>query len=389
MSEDFNTINTKSDGFKEAIVSESSDLKQSNLTEDESVKISADSEPVPDKGKVGVDSEQGLPPDVTEAPRDREHMDLEKVKPYAKWLRTYLSVSDDEGDFLGNKVLEKEVKKLCKQLSVLDLTQVETPDLWIGTIKDTLARYASMVNRSENCSIGIVTKYRIRQGTLLIHQKTLVTKRLQRNWIEWFNENYDPSLLRSSQDYMRIAAIPNAIKYSVFGKERLLSIIRQLSETESEDPIGEFLTKNGIDFSPDVENDPEEIRLKADIAINCQRLTKENLGEIPREKIEAFVGAGNEIGAKHIRELKLVKQTAGDLNGYMDALIASGGKPEPVMTPERKAESYKNTLVAFLKKTKDAISDTQYIEHIDIQLCRELKEQIEQLERHISSRQSS
>ena len=221
---------------------------------------------------------------------------------------------------------------------------------------------------------------------LLIHQKKLVTKYLNKNWVEWFNENYETSLLRSHQHYMRIAGVKNAIKYAVFGKERLLGIIRQLQKTESEDPIGDFLAENGVDFTTEVEVDLAEIRVKADIAVNHQKLVCEDLSEIPLEKVKAFVESGNTINGKHVRELKLVKKTSGDLNSYMDGLIASGGKAEPVMTAERKAVSYKNALVSFIDKTKAAISDQEYIGQINLDLCKELKEQIEELERKLSSR---
>ena len=188
---------------------------------------------------------------------------------------------------------------------------------------------------------------------------------------------------------MRIAGVKNAIKYAVFGKERLLGIIRQLQNTDGDDPIGDFLADNGVDFAVEVETDLEEVRVKADIAVNHQKLVSEDLGEIPLDKVKAFVESGNTITKKHINELTLVKKTGGDLTSYMDGLIASKGKAEPVMTPERKAESYKNALVSFLDKTKTAISDQEYIGQIDLDLCKELKDQVEELERKISSRQSS
>jgi hypothetical protein len=338
---------------------------------------------------VNQDREPELPEKVTEEPQDREQLDLSKVKPYKKWLRTYLDVSDDAGDFLGDNALEKEVKKLCKELDLLDLGKEKNPESLIEKIRETLIRYASSVNRSENRAIGIVTKYRIRQGVLLLHQKTLVTKRLHKNWTEWFKENYDASLLRSSQDYMRIAAISNSIRYAVFGKERLIAIIRQIPYKGVDDPIGKFLSENGINFSPEDEPDREEIQLKADIAVNRQILLNEGLAEIPSDKVESFVRLGNDLTKKHIQALKLVKQKGKNLNDYMDALIASGGKTGPITTPESKAESFKNTIVTFLNKATDAVNDGEYLTQINLDLCRELKEKIEQLERLISSRQSS
>jgi len=380
--------NGNGDGFGEAIVSASLDV-YSNELEDALAKASAETESTQDEAEVELDPGEDLPPDVTEEPQEAEHMDLRKVKSYKKWLRAYLDVSDDKGHFLRDESIEKEVKRLCDRLDGLDPDKEKNIDVLIEHIKDALVRYASTVNYSENISIGIITKYRIRQAMLLIHQKKLVTKYLKKNWVEWFNANYEPSLLRSYQDYMRIAGVKNAIKYAVFGKERLLGIIRQLADTDGEDPIGDFLANNGVDFTTEVEIDPAEIRVKADIAVNHQKLVGEDLSEIPLEKVKAFVESGNTINGKHVRELKLVKKAGGDLSSYMDGLVANGGKVEPVMTPERKAATYKNALVSFLDKTKTAINDQDYIGDVDLDLCKELKGHIEELERKISSRHSS
>jgi hypothetical protein len=329
-----------------------------------------------------------LPPDVTESPQHEEHIDLRKVKPYDEWLKAYLRVSDDRGDFLGNKDLENEVILLCTKLASVDPAKETDLNGLIETVKETLVRYASTVNFSENISFGITTKYRIREGILLRHLKLLVTKGLKENWTEWFKKNFRPSLFRSAEDYMRIAAVPNALKYAVFGKELILAILRQLPDTETSDPIGDFLSANGVDFTQEAEADPQEIRLKADIAINLRRLTNEGLAEVPSDKVEAFVRAGNDIASKHIRELKIVKEKGEDLGKFMDGLIASDGKVEPIMTPERKAQQFKGALLTFIEKAGEAVKDRAYVREIDPALLRELKKIVDALERKISKKRT-
>jgi hypothetical protein len=379
--------NGNGDGLKEAIVGESLIAEQKDVSDAASLEASTES--VHDVQAEVHGSEKELPSAVTEAPQEEEHMDLRKVKPYKEWLRAYLNVSDDKGGFLGDEDLENEVTTLCVKLNSMDIDKDQNLNALVATVKDTLMRYASKVNVTENISAGVITKYRIRQGLLLRHLKKLVTKGLKMIWTEWFKENCDPGLLRSAQDYMRIAAVPNAIRYSVFGKERLIAIIRQLQDPKGDDPIGDFLSENGIEFNTDVESDSEEIRLKADIAINQRKLVSEELGEIPLDKVKTFVETGNMITPKHIRELKLVKQTGGDLSSYMDDLIASNGKADPVMTPDRKAANYKSAFVSFLHKTKEAISDQEYIGEIELDLWKELKDKVEELESLISSKLSN
>ena len=332
-----------------------------------------------------TEEEGSLPEEVTEAPQDPEHMDLTKVSDYGKWVRAYINVSDDDGHLLGNRELEKEVKKLCNDLSEMDLYMEEDPELWINRIKDVALRYVAAINFRENTSIGTFTKYRIRMGMLFNAQKILVKEKLRKNWIVWFAENYDKSLLRSAQDYMRIAEIPNVIRYAVFGKERLLQILRQIEEPEGEDPIAAFLKEHGIEFNSYAETDYQELKIATDIAIARQKLNSEGLEEVADEKVEALVRNGIELTTLRLGQMKLVKETEGNLAAYIDRLISTGGKVEPIQTPETKAKSFKKTVDRFIDQATNALDDDQYLGEFDIELCRQLMEKIQRLEQKLTS----
>jgi hypothetical protein len=336
--------------------------------------------------EVGQEVENtSLPENVTEAPQDEEHMDLSQVKGYSKWVKTYLNVSDDEGHLLGDIELEEFVKKTCVELNALNIKKVENPEELLEQIKSLSISYSTGINVTENFSIGTITKYRIRLGMLFNFQKILVKKRLDCNWTEWFAENYDKSLLRSIQDYMRIAAIPNAICYAVFGKERLNQILKQIGKPTGDDPIGQFLQDNGVEFAPEAEHDYKELKIVTDIAIARQKLNSEDLEEVSDEKIAALIRSSLELTTTIINQLKLVQSTQGNLGQYIDNLIASGGKAEPIQTPETKAKSFKKTLDRFIDQTVTALDDDQYLGEVDIELCRQLLEKVQQLEQKLTS----
>jgi uncharacterized protein YaaR (DUF327 family) len=281
--------------------------------------------------------------------------------------------------------LETEVKTLCTELDEMDLELEEDPELWISKIKDVTTRYASQINFAESISIGSVTKYRIRMGMLFLNLKYLVKKRLKQPWILWFKKNYDPKQLRTVQDYMAIAEIDNIIRYSVFGKERLLEIIRQLDDKSGTDPIGDFLSKNGIDFNPETELDPVELRINTDVAIGMRKLAEEKLEEVSAEKVEALVRSGMELENKHIADLKATKEVGGDLNLRMDQIISTGGKVEKRLTAERKAEAFKHTMDRFISLSADALLDSAYLRQVDLDLCRQMKAKIEEIERKLAT----
>jgi hypothetical protein len=328
---------------------------------------------------------EALPENVTEEPQHKEHMDLRGAKEYQKWLLAYLSVSDDKGEFLGNVDLETAVRRLCEELDQQDLAVEEDPQMWVDRIKELTIRYSTQINFVENISIGAITKYRIRQGILFNFQKYLVKERLNRNWTEWFEENYDKSLFRSVRDYMNLANYPNIVRYAVFGKERLLQIVRQIGKPAGEDPIGAFLEANGIDFDSYAETDYKELKIATDIAITRQKLNSEGLQEVVDEKVDALVRNGIEITVQRLGQMKLVRETHGDLPGYIDRLIATGGKVEPIQTAETKAKSFKKTLDRFLDQTATALDDDQYLGEIDLEVCRQLLEKIQQLQQKLTS----
>ena len=332
-------------------------------------------------GTVDKDQKmEALPEGVTEAPQDDEHMDLTKVKYDRKWVRTYLNVSDDEGHFHGDLKVEKQVKKRYADVGSLDIKNIKDPEAYLNELKALTKTYSSRINVAENTTKGIIAKYTIRLGGLFIIQQIIVQEVLKREWIEWFRENYEFSLLRSVQNYMRIADVPKAINYAVFGTERILEILRRIGKPTGDDPIGDFLKDNGIDYDPEVKTDFAELKLQTDIAITRDKLNSEGLEEIPDDKVEALIRGGLEMKAQHIRDLKLLKGKKGEFLEHMDDIISSGGKMPPLLTPERKAEQFKKTIDRFIDQTVSALADADYLGDLNRELFLQLKEKILELE---------
>ena len=73
-----------------------------------------------------------------------------------------------------------------------------------------------------------------------------------KQWIDHFAEVYGRKHLRTAQDYMSLANIPNVARYAVYGKERLMEIKRAIKALglSSEDPVAVFLDKYSIPFDP-------------------------------------------------------------------------------------------------------------------------------------------
>jgi hypothetical protein len=326
-----------------------------------------------------------LPENVTIEPQEEEHMHLKHISDSSSLVRAYLPVSDDQGQLLGDLDLERQVKEFCDRYK--DLSAVNEPDPVIREAKELVTRYTLRVNFVENSLRGTITKYRIREGMLFNIMKELL-KQKDINWMGWFKRNFNQREFRSVSDYMKLAGTKNIIRYAVFGKERLLQLLRQLSDEqkEQEDPIGAFLEENGIEFNPEQETDDRELRIEADIAINMRKLHKVEITEIPRELVEALVRNGRDLEKSHIEELKRAQQVPDkDVVEYMKTIIDKNGKPEPIMTPARKAEGFKKTADRFLKAVDTALGDREYVLQLDRGTYDLLKQKVLDLERLIQA----
>ena len=331
-----------------------------------------------------------LPKNVTAHPRNPEEMDLNYLREWPNAVQVYLKVSNDAGEGLGSKILERQVKEFNSKYAD-PKAEIKDPMKVLESAKDLATKYALQINMVESGLAGIITKYRIRQGEIFLIMKELIKKVKGLNWTEYFKANFDPREFRSVQDYMRLAKIPGIIKYAVFGKERLLQILRQLIDKDWEkrqnytgkleiDPVRAFIERNGIDFKPTEEVDVQELRIEADIAINHKKLQAEGIKEITKKMVDALVRNGREVESSHIRELKAAKELGQDVVEKFQEILASDGKIEPLMTPTRKAEKFKKTTDRFLKEMESALEDADYRRQVGAELIANLKEKLQQLE---------
>ena len=135
-------------------------------------------------------TENQLPEGVTEEPRNKEEMHMGLIREWPNAIKVYLKVSDDAGEVLGNKVLERQVKAFCDQYADLK-AEIKDPAKVIEEARELATKYALQINMVESGLSGTITKYRIRQGELFLIMKNLVKATEGPKWIEWFKANFD------------------------------------------------------------------------------------------------------------------------------------------------------------------------------------------------------
>ena len=285
-------------------------------------------------------------------------------------------VSDDEK-------FENDVIEFCGKYQNEKLSKISSREQVLQKAKDFVIQYQAKANNADSFLCGEITHYRIRQGALFSIVKKLIKKVEKRNWEEWFYECFEKSEFRSVQDYMKLAKTPNVFQYTVFGRERLLAILRTMESSDGDDPIGTFLTDNQLQFNPDEKTDFHNLKFNTDVAINYRKLQDAGFTEITKEKVEELVKKGRGIKARHINELKLAQETGRDVNDYMDEILRNNGKAVPVMTAERKSENLKNMTERYIDKIRKALEDTEYLGGIDSDTLATLRQLLQQVEERI------
>ena len=128
-------------------------------------------------------------------------------------------------NFQQHFFLVNNVKSICKRYSNIEDEGNQNLNQLLSEITPVGSQYIKEINTKTTLYGGAMTTYQIRFGMLLNIQKWLA-KKLELEWVEWFNENYGQRHLRTAQDYMKLARTPNIIRYAIFGKERLIQITR-------------------------------------------------------------------------------------------------------------------------------------------------------------------
>ena len=195
---------------------------------------------------------------------------------------------------------------------------------------------------------GILTKYRLRLGMLLIYLQWLVMKYLKMEWVEYFNKNFKSQQLRSYQDYMRLAKYPSVIKYAWLGKERLIRLTKVIGTPDSADPIGDYLKVFGLKFNPEEEIDYGSIKLKIDVTIYRQKLREKEVYDIPDDKIEAMIQSSVQLTPNVLEQFEKNKNTVGDLIKLADILLLLEVRSHRKLLQIRKQETLKKLSIASL-----------------------------------------
>jgi len=329
--------------------------------------------------------EASLPENVTTEPQDDEHMHLGRIQNSPSLIDAYIKVSDDNGELLEDTSLVAEVKSFYDRYKNINVQQVENPRQLLTESMELANKFSLKINTRGSITAGILTKYLIRLGMIFNIQKMLVRKS-GKKWEEWFNDNHSVMSLRSAQDYMKLAKVPNIIRYAFLGKERLIEISRVAKKLKSEDPVGEYLTSQGIEFKPEqIESEGSaSLRSQVDTVIALITISKvEEKNEISldvdADLIRKLIGMRVEVDTAMIGKMVIIKQSGGNPNDYLESRHINGGPEPEIITSTIKLRSIPK-LVGSFKDTVDYIKNhTDLASDVDEEEIEALEDKLTEL----------
>jgi hypothetical protein len=358
-------------------------ISQMNTSENQSEKNAVETEV-----DENVETETQFAEGVIEEPRNEEEMHLKYIKHSPSLVDVYLAVSDDEGKLLDDEELNVSVTTFIETYKAVKVGDVPDAEAVVKELQALYQTYSTKINRADSISEGVITKYRIRQGMLLNIEKKLLRKK-DKQWITHFNNTYGDKGLRSAQDYMKLGRTPNIIRYAVYGKERLMEILRAIKELDidTEDPIASFLDHYSIPFNTeDPDSDEKLVQLKWQID-TAVAMTKIQKAEVQKELelglnpdlVKKIVEHGIKVENGLIKDLFIIKNANGDVNSHLEDLYLNGGEGDG-MLGQIKSVTGLPKLAAGLKDTVNYIlGNVTLVERIDSGAVKELEKWVLEL----------
>ncbi len=288
------------------------------------------------------------------------------------------------GQFIDGTDLELEVISYIEEFQTKEAHEIENLAVVISRGRALYQTHRAKSERSENIIDGVETKGKILQGKLLIIEKTLLGKE-GKQWVDHYTQTYGQKSLRSAQDYMALGRIPNIIKYSPIGKERLMEAWRatKILEIESDDPIATLLTQHDIPFNPeDSQSEQTMTDLKLGIAY-AVAVTKIKKAELKKEielgvdpgLVKRLISDGETISNCFINDLFIINREGLDVNRHLEGLCSNEGNDDEMLSQIKRVERLPRLVanlkdaVEYLRQHSDLVARVERGDISDLETC--------------------
>ena len=223
------------------------------------------------------------------------------------------------------------------------------------------------------------TSYMLAWGMVWCRMYKLVDA-LGLKWDHWVSKNFGPRSIRTVEDWRKLARIPSVERYSYLGKARLMLITSALGKIEGDDPIGGFKEEYNIPLDPGEDISLGEIQEAIELAVLLKRLERAKITGVNHDLIEKLVRYGAHKESNLVRDLVIIKDSDGDVNGYLRKLYSARGKLDASLRAETEPQKTLEHFNRAGSKMKDLVKefekDRNLLDQVDLNLLKDLIEQL-------------
>lgn len=341
-----------------------------------------------------------LKPDVTLEPQNDEQADLRLFKNGVEISYVSVPVDDDSGQWIDDLDVFKGIKDFIRANQCKKGDELKDPNL-LKNGTELASEFNEKIFLQEAISLGMVNKYRILLGKILIILKAALKQQNEnKGWMDYYDENFSKSTQSSAIKYMKLARIPNIIRWSFLGLERLESIVAIIKGTdisEESDPIAAFF--NGANISVDLKDKNfDEFRYAIDTAVLQRKIAKyfdkknEEISDDKKVKnnvdgslIHDLVRAGKKIDSSLITDLYHYAKDGADPNTILNHRIETGGNStsskeiNDTLTDIKTIEGFPKIISELKSKVNYLSNHTDLLKKVSPQHVEDLEEQVNAL----------
>lgn len=346
-----------------------------------------------------------LAPGVTLDPQNEEQLDLNLMKDPVAVSTISVPTDDDEGDFIEDPQAVKDLRAFIDENKSKTGDALKDPDLLkIGT--EIASNFNDKLSFKESFTLALLAKNSILYGMSLNILKNAV-KETGQNWIYYYKEHFIPSTYSSAIKYMKLARIPDIIRYSFLGLEKLEKIntaIKDDYDMKGPDPYGKFFSDSSIsidfhdrdlvNFKYDVDAAIAKIRIKNFFNdANKDLSEKEQIqNTLIANLIDDFIREDNKIETKLIDDLYLYAKDGDDPNEILRVkLKGNRGKTKENkkvlenLTDKNTIEGFASIISNLKSKVNYLIKRTDLIKRLPPNHMTDLEQQVATLKNLVNA----
>lgn len=249
---------------------------------------------------------------------------------------------------------------------------------------DLLHHFSRQVNKVSHGIEAVSTTYFIRLGKLLLQLKQILKRLGLREWDQWATQHIPFISQRARIDYMKLASRIDCHPFALLGMERLMLLIRATEDWKGNNRIGDFLRKYGINFDPESREILKTFKIKADTAINLEKLEKLNVPVDPK-LVEGLTEHRHVFDKDLLTTVKKITDSKGDPNEYLNRLVVNKGKEKNLFEGSKVIEDFNDAGARLLNILNFMEQHSEAYDTVEVEIVEELIERLNEFKTKINN----